>query len=128
MFDLESAANAFFNGGALLPLGAEQGYKGFGLALILEIIAGILSRARMTAADHMQEKNAGFLLALNIKDYLPLENYFSAMASLIRANVSSRPNKTIISYTLGVAFRPASAARNGAASCPNLIPLETTKS
>ena len=74
--------NDFFAGGTLLPLGGRQGYKGFGLALLVEILSGILSRARMISSKSIQDKNAGFMLALNIENFLPLTTYYEEIETL----------------------------------------------
>jgi uncharacterized oxidoreductase len=50
--------------GTILPLGAEQSYKGFGLALILELLAGGLSGGRCSAPDQppVRGNNVVFIL------------------------------------------------------------------
>ncbi len=72
----------YFDGGSLLPFGGKQAYKGFGLALFVEIFAGILSRARMLSTKRRQDKNGGFILAINIENFLPLEMYFEEIDAL----------------------------------------------
>jgi uncharacterized oxidoreductase len=52
--------------GTILPLGGAQSYKGFGLALILELWAGALSGGRCSQTDrHPVGGNNVFFLALD---------------------------------------------------------------
>jgi LDH2 family malate/lactate/ureidoglycolate dehydrogenase len=74
---------AYFAGGTLLPLGGEQGYKGFGLSLMIEIVAGILSQARLHSQETIQDHNGVLMLALNVNHYLPLEAYFAQITAMV---------------------------------------------
>jgi uncharacterized oxidoreductase len=76
--------------GALLPFG---GHKGFGLAMLIDALAGGLSGAGCcTAADRpMEGKTDGvFLLAVNVSDFVPLVEFRAAVSDLIR-HVKSSP-------------------------------------
>ena len=65
-----------YNGGALLPLGGyKQGHKGFALGLIVEILAGALSGNKVAQKNIDQDGGGFFILVLNIKRYLPLEEF-----------------------------------------------------
>ncbi|WP_338020408.1 Ldh family oxidoreductase [Roseovarius sp. SK2] len=85
--------------GTLLP---AAGAKGFGLSLCVEILAGVLSGSAMSKqigslyANSSQPGNNGhFVLAFDIKHWMPLEAYydrFDAMASMI---ASSSPDGSV---------------------------------
>jgi LDH2 family malate/lactate/ureidoglycolate dehydrogenase len=76
--------------GALLPLGwPPAGHKGFGLALLVEVLAGVLAgggfgqTARVVAGDTGQ-----FYWALDVRPFLPLEEFrarVDALADQIKA-------------------------------------------
>ncbi len=50
--------------GALLPLGGPVGYKGFGIAVMVDILSGALSGAGCTLPGRMRSGNAAFILAM----------------------------------------------------------------
>ena len=79
--------NDFFSGGALLPFG---GHKGYGLALIVEILAGVLTGNPVTKdikswpvclSDPCSE--GFFFIAIDIDSFMSLEEYKKQMDSLI---------------------------------------------
>lgn len=82
--------------GALLPFG---GAKGFGLSLMVEVLAGIVSGAGVGDGVASMYKdfsrngcNGHFMLALDIARFMPLEAYharFDGLAALIRASGGS---------------------------------------
>ncbi|MBU6410162.1 MAG: Ldh family oxidoreductase, partial [Verrucomicrobia bacterium] len=63
----------FYKGGALLPLGGTAGYKGFGLAFMIDILAGALSGAGCCRADPPDPKDGLLMVAIDIKRFIPLE-------------------------------------------------------
>jgi uncharacterized oxidoreductase len=76
--------------GALLPFG---GHKGFGLAMLIDALAGGLSGAGCctTADQPMDGKTDGaLLLALRVEDFCPLAD-FRALVSRLVAHVKSSP-------------------------------------
>ena len=81
------------NDGALLPFG---GPKGFGLALLVEILSGVITGAGVGdgVASMYQDfaRNGGnghFLLALDIARFLPIETYHARFDGLVAALKSS---------------------------------------
>ena len=62
--------------GAILPLGGlSEGHKGYGLALIIEILSGALTRAGCAQPNHSRSGNGVFILVLNISAFTPLEEF-----------------------------------------------------
>ncbi|NLN16079.1 MAG: Ldh family oxidoreductase [Firmicutes bacterium] len=77
----------FLAGGALIPFG---GYKGYGLAMFVEILAGVLSGAGLT--DEMTSwrlkpdvptLTGHFIQAINIEAFMPLDEFKARMDRLI---------------------------------------------
>jgi len=76
----------FFTGGGLLPLGGtpEQGaYKGFGLALAVDVFCGLLSGSG--ASLLLRDSFSQFYGALRIDAFLPVAEFKALMDSAVRA-------------------------------------------
>ena len=86
-------------GGGILPLGGRgeefSGYKGYGLALMVDVLSGVLSGAafgpgvdNVRGAPGSAASNAPrvghFFLALDIARFMPLEDFRSRLAELFR--------------------------------------------
>lgn len=74
---------AFFDGGSLAPLGApEAPHKGFGLALLVDALGGVLSGAPF--AQQVSRGPAGnFLLAFDVEAFCPREEFEARMNAQI---------------------------------------------
>jgi uncharacterized oxidoreductase len=78
--------------GAMLPLGMpHSGHKGFGLAVLVDLLAGALSGGGCSQADPPVSGNALFIAVLNISAFTPLEEYLSETARFIASIKSSPP-------------------------------------
>jgi len=79
-----------YDGGAILPLGGDLvGYKGFGLGLVVEVMAGILSGAGC-ACEADKKGNGVFFEAINIEDFMPVDEFKNRIDSLIQRIKSSK--------------------------------------
>jgi L-2-hydroxycarboxylate dehydrogenase (NAD+) len=76
-------------GGALSPLGGSdllRGYKGYDLAVVVDILSGILSGSGFGVSAGSNEKPARighFFMAINIGAFRPLQEFKHDMASLM---------------------------------------------
>ncbi|MGI6038025.1 MAG: Ldh family oxidoreductase [Limnochordia bacterium] len=77
----------FAKGGALLPFG---GYKGYGLALFVETLAGVLAGAALTKdlgvwvyQPDVPTQTGHFIQAINIEAFMPLEEFQARLDGLI---------------------------------------------
>lgn len=79
-----------YDGGALLPLGGEAfGYKGFGLALVVEVLSGILSRSGC-AYEPGTKGNGIFFQAIDIGSFMPVDDFKERIDALIKAAKSTK--------------------------------------
>jgi uncharacterized oxidoreductase len=79
--------------GALLPLGGALGYKGFGLGLIVDIMAGGISGIGCCRPGVPQEPDSDgvFMIAIDIGQFTPLEEFYPRVTQLIEHVKSSPP-------------------------------------
>lgn len=79
----------YMKGGAVLPLGGPVGYKGYGLAMVVDIIAGILS-GRGSAFDEANKGQGVFQMAIKIDMFQPIDKFKADMDKLIKAVKNSK--------------------------------------
>lgn len=86
--------------GGLLPFG---GAKGYGLALLVEMLAGVLTGAGVShgvASMYQNFSESGhnglFMMALDISRWMPLPAYFERFESLIRELEASNPGGEVL--------------------------------
>jgi uncharacterized oxidoreductase len=61
--------------GSILPLGGSMGHKGFGLAVMIDILCGILSGSGIARNDLPRGSNGVWLHLLEIERFLPRSEY-----------------------------------------------------
>ena len=61
--------------GALLPLGQDQGHKGYGLAVMVDILAGILAGSGTALSPQKDLNNGTFLIIIDPNAFLARESY-----------------------------------------------------
>ena len=67
--------NDYFQGGAILPVGADQGHKGYGLSFMVEIFSGILTGLGF-GIDPLARHNDGcFIAVFNVEAFRPLAEF-----------------------------------------------------
>ena len=84
--------NAVLKGGALMPLGGMdvmRGYKGYGLALLVDIFSGVLSGASTGAAVGHPNENVPadvghYFAAISIDAFRPVDDFKAHMDRLIQ--------------------------------------------
>lgn len=91
---------AFWGGGALVPVGE---HKGYGIALIMEILAGVLSGAlygkqinNLYQTDESSPEGVGYVMAaLNIEAFMPEKNFNKRLEDLISMIVNSEKKEGV---------------------------------
>jgi LDH2 family malate/lactate/ureidoglycolate dehydrogenase len=67
--------SALRSGGALLPLGGSEGYKGSGLAAIVEILCGVLTGLGFGVDPTGRHNDGCFLAVFNVAAFRPLTEF-----------------------------------------------------
>lgn len=73
----------FFDGGMVLPLGGSQGYKGYCLAVMVEIFSGILARTGTAANPRPDLNNGTFMVVIDIQTFVPPEQFHREIVELV---------------------------------------------
>jgi uncharacterized oxidoreductase len=68
------------NGGALLPLGGPEGYKGYGLSVMIEIFSGILTGLGFGHEPSGRHNDGCFMAAFDVEAFLPLDEFKQQVA------------------------------------------------
>ena len=76
--------------GALLPLGGALGHKGYGLSLVVDILAGALSEAGCSRANTPRLGNGIWACVINIESFTPIDE-FKDRVQLLLEHVKSSP-------------------------------------
>lgn len=69
-------------GGALLPLGGNEGYKGFGLSVMVEILSGLLTGLGFGIEPSGRHNDGCFMLAVKVSAFQPLAHFKKEVAEL----------------------------------------------
>jgi LDH2 family malate/lactate/ureidoglycolate dehydrogenase len=81
----------FYADGALLPLGVGQGYKGYALAFLVEILSGILSRDGYAKEGATRFSNGSFMIVIDIATFVPVETLVEEISDMTRFLKTSPP-------------------------------------
>jgi uncharacterized oxidoreductase len=79
-----SDPNQLKAGGALLPLGGSEGYKGSGLAIIVEILCGLLTGLGFGQEPTGRHNDGCFLAVFNVAAFRPLAQFKQEVAEFAR--------------------------------------------
>ena len=82
---------AFYDGGAILPLGGEVGYKGFSLGMAVEILAGILSGTGYSYSEKFRGGNGVYMQAINVNSFMSLSDFKREVRDFTLAIRNSKP-------------------------------------
>ena len=67
-------------GGALLPLGGMEGYKGYGLSVMIEVLSGVLPGLGFGHDPSGRHNDGCFMAAFNVEAFLPLDEFKQQVA------------------------------------------------
>lgn len=67
--------NDYYDGGALLPLGADQGHKGYGLSFMVEVLSGLLTGLGFGFDPQGRHNDGCFLAVFDVARFRPLDDF-----------------------------------------------------
>jgi LDH2 family malate/lactate/ureidoglycolate dehydrogenase len=86
---------ALWTGGALLPLGSKPelaSYKGYGLAVMVDVLCGVLSGAGFSSMLDLDTWDTGhFFLALDVASFQPIDRFKAMMDVMIQTLRNAEP-------------------------------------
>lgn len=80
-------------GGALLPLGGSEGYKGSGLAAMVEILCGILTGLGFGVEPTGRHNDGTFMAVFNVEAFRPLKDFRKEVAEFARYLNATPPSE-----------------------------------
>ncbi len=80
-------------GGALLPLGGSEGYKGSGLAAIVEVLCGLLTGLGFGVEPTGRHNDGCFMAVFNVAAFRPLEQFKKEVGEFARYLKSTPPSE-----------------------------------
>jgi len=80
-------------GGALLPLGGTEGYKGSGLAAMVEVLCGLLTGLGFGVEPTGRHNDGVFMAVFNVAAFRPLKDFKKEVAEFARYLKSTPPSE-----------------------------------
>ena len=80
-------------GGALLPLGGTEGYKGSGLAAMIEILCGLLTGLGFGVEPTGRHNDGTFMAVFNVEAFRPLKDFKREVAEFARYLNATPPSE-----------------------------------
>ena len=80
-------------GGALLPLGGSEGYKGSGLAAMVEVLCGLLTGLGFGVEPTGRHNDGCFMAVFNVAAFRPLQQFKAEVAEFARYLKSTPPSE-----------------------------------
>ena len=76
---------------AIMPLGGDQGHKGYGLAFMIEVFAGLLTGIGFGVDPKGWHNDGCLLLAINVQAFRPLEEFKREVDDMVRQVKATPP-------------------------------------
>jgi uncharacterized oxidoreductase len=83
----------FRKGGALLPLGGTEGYKGSGLAAMVEVLCGLLTGLGFGVEPSGRHNDGCFMAVFNVAAFRPLQDFKKEVAEFARYLKATPPSE-----------------------------------
>src|SRR6266852_8959793 len=80
-------------GGALLPVGGSEGYKGYGLSVMVEILCGLLTGLGFGVEPTGRHNDGCFMAVFNVAAFRPLKDFKQEVAEFARYLKSTPPSE-----------------------------------
>ena len=79
-------------GGALLPVGGNEGYKGFGLAVMVEVLCGLLTGLGFGVEPTGRHNDGVFMAVFKVEAFRPLATFKAEVADFARYLKATKPS------------------------------------
>ncbi len=76
--------NAFYDGGALMPMGGDQAHKGYVLSFMVETLSGILTSLGFGVDPQGRHNDGTFISVFNVSAFRPLDEFKRDMEEFVR--------------------------------------------
>lgn len=83
--------NDYYSGGALLPVGVDQGHKGYALSFMVEAFSGLLTGLGFGIDPEGRHNDGVFIAAFNLEHFRPLEEFKKDMGDFVEFVKESPP-------------------------------------
>ena len=80
-------------GGALLPVGGSEGYKGYGLSVMVEILCGLLTGLGFGVEPTGRHNDGCFMAVFNVAAFRPLKDFKKEVAEFARYLKATPPSE-----------------------------------
>jgi LDH2 family malate/lactate/ureidoglycolate dehydrogenase len=74
---------AFYNGGAILPMGGDQAHKGYVLSFMVETLSGLLTGLGFGVDPQGRHNDGTFLAVFDVNAFRPLETFKREIADFV---------------------------------------------
>ena len=74
---------AYYAGGAILPIGGDQGHKGYGLSFMVEVLSGILTGLGFGIDPKGPHNDGVFMAAFAVEAFRPLDEFKREIAEFV---------------------------------------------
>jgi len=85
--------NDYPAGGAILPVGADQGHKGYGLSFMVEIFSGLLTGLGFGIDPQARHNDGVFVTAFDVEKFRPLADFKKEVKEFAEFVKTSPPAK-----------------------------------
>ena len=83
--------NDYYSGGAILPVGGDQGHKGYALSFMVEVFSGLLTGLGFGIDPEARHNDGVFIAAFNLEHFRPLEEFKKEMGEFVEYIKDSPP-------------------------------------
>ena len=83
--------NDYYSGGAILPVGVDQGHKGYALSFMVEVFSGLLTGLGFGIDPEGRHNDGVFIAAFNLEHFRPLEEFKKEMGEFVEFIKDSPP-------------------------------------
>ena len=81
----------YFSGGAILPVGVDQGHKGYALSFMVEVFSGLLTGLGFGIDPEGRHNDGCFIAAFNLEHFRPLDEFKKDMGEFVEFIKDSPP-------------------------------------